>query len=598
MNSLLNKNRLLFEKRFPQLAEQYRPLFDSPVLPPDVEIITGRNGQVSATYKGLSLHSAYNPEREAQKLISEEEARKADAGVFLGFGLGYGAAAFAKEYASKTLVLIECNPEWFLLALSTIDFSAVFEHQSLVLLVGAPHQTIISVLEKIGLQNCCFFKTKSHTAHNEQYFINLENLIERNRQKKEINDRTLEKFSTLWLKNMCRNIKAAEELDGVARYFGAFSGMNACVIAAGPSLDEILPYIKEIQKRTLIVCVDTALRACLNAGVEPDFIVIVDPQYWNLRHLDGLSAPNSRIITELAVYPPVLRFTCKEKLLCSSIYPLGKYLEKQVKPRGELGAGGSVVTTAWDFARQCGCSRIFMAGLDLGFPERKTHFKGSTFEERSHRLSARLHPAETDSFNALYGAYPYEVSNYEGGKVLTDKRMALYAWWFESKCLEFPEVETCTLCPKGVGIPGITPVSVDEVLKLADISTEKASILDKPSSTDFAKQKLAFEAALQTARDELYEMMHNAKKAQRICKDALANPGANASSINKKLTEIDSGLINSKAAELASLVFPGENQLKALTENATNPLEKSLIVYKEIEKAVSLHLDFLKTAAD
>ena len=596
MNSLLNSNRALFEKRFPQLAEQYKPLFDSPVLPENVELVTGRNGQISATYMGLSLHSAYNPEREAEKLVSEETAAKADAGVFLGFGLGYGAVAFAKEYPAKTLVLIECNPEWFLLALSTIDFTAVFEHQSLVLLVGAPQQTIISVLEKIGLQNCCFFKTKSHIAHNEQYFINLENLIERNRQKKEINDRTLEKFSTLWLKNMCRNIGIAGGLDGVARYFGAFAGMDACVVAAGPSLDDVLPYIKEIQKRTLLVCVDTALRACLNAGVEPDFIIIVDPQYWNIRHLDGLSAPKSRIITELAVYPPVFRFSCKEKLLCSSIYPLGKYIEKQVKPRGELGAGGSVVTTAWDFARQCGCRRIFMAGLDLGFPERKTHFKGSTFEERSHRLSARLHPAETDSFNALYGAYPYEVSNYEGGKVLTDKRMALYAWWFESKCLEFADVKTFTLCPKGVGIPGITPVSIEEVLKIKDISAEKAAVLDKPSGTDFAAQKLAFASALQKAKDELYEMLKSAKKAQRICKDALENPGTNTLSINKKLSEIDSGLIHNEAAELASLVFPGEKQLEALTAKAQNPLEKSLIVYKEIEKAVSLHLDYLQNA--
>ena len=205
-------------------------------------------------------------------------------------------------------------------------------------------------------------------------------------------------------------------------------------------------------------------------------------------------------------------------------------------------------------------------------------------------------PAETDSFNALYGAYPYEVSNYEGGKVLTDKRMALYAWWFESKCLEFPEVKTCTLCPKGVGIPGITPVSIEEVLKIKDISAEKATVLDKPSKTDFAAQKAAFQKALQTAKDELYEMLKSAKKAQRICKDALENPGTNTLSINKKLSEIDSGLIHNKAAELASLVFPGEKQLEALTAKAQTPLEKSLIVYREIEKAVSIHLEYLQNA--
>ena len=597
MNLHLNKNRELFEKRFPQLAEQFKPLLYSPLLSQqllqqDIEIVTAKNGQISATYKGLNLHSTYNPEREAQKLVAEN-TKNAEAGVFLGFGLGYGAVAFAKEYPTKTLVMIEYNPIWFMLALSTIDLSAIFEHQNFVLLVGAPHQTIISVLEKIGIQNCSFFKTKSHILHDEQYFSNLENLINRNLQKKEINDRTLEKFSKLWLKNMCKNINIATTLDGVDRYFDAFKGMNACVIAAGPSLDEILPYLKEIKHNTLLICVDTALRACLNVGVEPDFIIIVDPQYWNIRHLDGLSAPNSIIITELAVYPSVFRFSCKEKLLCSSIYPLGKYLEKMLH-NGELGAGGSVVTTAWDFARRCGCSKIFMAGLDLGFPENKTHFKGSTFEERAHRQSSKLNPAETDSFNALYGAFPYEVNNYEGGKVLTDKRMALYAWWFESKCLEFLDVKTYTLSPKGVNIPGVVLASIKELLQLPDISAKKTNVLNKPSSTDFNQQKILFEKALNNAKDELYQIMKNAKKAQYICKEALANPKSNPISINKKLKEIDSEILRNQAAELASLVFPANEKLSKLTENAKNPLEKSLIIYKEIEKAVFIHLKFLE----
>ena len=120
MNSLLNSNWKLFEKRFPQLAEQYKPFLDSPdlPLPQGIELTQCRNGQISATYNGLALHSSYNPEREAEKLVSEEGAAKADAGVFLGFGLGYGAAAFAKAHKSKTLALIECDPAWFLLALS------------------------------------------------------------------------------------------------------------------------------------------------------------------------------------------------------------------------------------------------------------------------------------------------------------------------------------------------------------------------------------------------------------------------------------------------------------------------------------------------
>jgi hypothetical protein len=58
--------------------------------------------------------------------------------------------------------------------------------------------------------------------------------------------------------------------------------------------------------------------------------------------------------------------------------------------------------------------------------------------------------------------------------------------------------------------------------------------------------------------------------------------------------EIDSEILRNQAAELASLVFPANEKLSKLTENAKNPLEKSLIIYKEIEKAVFIHLKFLE----
>ena len=99
--------------------------------------------------------------------------------------------------------------------------------------------------------------------------------------------------------------------------------------------------LAEIKKRCLLICVDTALRACLRVGVQPDFIVLVDPQYWNIRHLDNCAAPDSVLITELAAYPAVFRFRCREIVLCSSLYPVGAYFERICGTKGALGAGVS-----------------------------------------------------------------------------------------------------------------------------------------------------------------------------------------------------------------------------------------------------------------
>ena len=77
----------------------------------------------------------------------------------------------------------------------------------------------------------------------------------------------------------------------------------------------------------MIVCVDTALHACLKQNVEPDFIILTDPQYYASLHLEFLSSPSSILITEIAAYPSVLRFRCKETVLYSSMFPIGQFFE-------------------------------------------------------------------------------------------------------------------------------------------------------------------------------------------------------------------------------------------------------------------------------
>ena len=526
MNSLLNKNLECLKKRFPQLLST----FPSSVTEcknfataAGIAITDSRSGVPTATCGGLALHSKYNPVQEAERLVCTDEIKSKNVCCFWGFGLGYAPLAFAAAYPEKTLVLVEPNPLFFMTVLETLDFSPVLMHMNCILLIGASAHTVWTVTEKLGIDECAFCNVKSQQTHDENYFLSLNELFERNRKKDEINERTLEKFGTLWLKNMCRNLSNVKELEGINCIKGAYAGVPACMIAAGPSLDTVIPFLTEICRRCVTVCVDTALKSCLKAGFQPDFVVAVDPQYWNVRHLDGLEAPGTVLVAELATYPSVFHFPCKEIMLCSSMYPLGKYIEKFTGEKGELGAGGSVATTAWDFARFLGCTDIYTVGLDLGFPDNKTHFKGSTFEERSHRLSCRLHTAETDSFNALYGAYPFYKTDYNGKPVLTDSRMSLYAWWFESKCAAYPQIKTYTLTPQGLKIPGIIPFSVEKLLSLSDISAEKRKIFEtKINLCDRLLQKQMYEKAVDSVIKNLSSMLYYAQRAIELCRKSLS----------------------------------------------------------------------------
>ena len=79
------------------------------------------------------------------------------------------------------------------------------------------------------------------------------------------------------------------------------------VLGAGPSLDHILPFAAEIAERCVIIAVDTALAALARHAIQPDFAVVIDPQYWNSRHLDRVAPGGTVPICESSVNPRALR---------------------------------------------------------------------------------------------------------------------------------------------------------------------------------------------------------------------------------------------------------------------------------------------------
>lgn len=192
----------------------------------------------------------------------------------------------------------------------------------------------------------------------------------------------------------------------------------------------------------------------MRAGVESDFVILSDPQYYCFEHIEFLSSPSSILLTEIAAHPEVFNFKCRERVLFSSMFPVGAYFEARLGIKGVLRAGGSVATSAWDFARYSGAREIFIAGMDLGFPGSATHIAGSSFEEGLNRSSVRTCPAEIGSVRYLMSASPYYARDVCGRPLLSDEKMRLFAWWFETNALLARErgIATFTLTDESLGI--------------------------------------------------------------------------------------------------------------------------------------------------
>lgn len=476
MNSIWNKNLSAFKKRFPALADFYKSqtefiseafnkypeteenfseIFSS--LFPFFKLEKARNGQWTVSENGVWLHSKYRPEN-GQFSCNEEQSESKQVNVVFGAGLGYELINFVSAHKNENVVLLESDPVRFFAALCVLDWTPVFLIQKLVVALACPVDQIIPLCQTL-VPDCKiqYLLNPAFIKHSEDYYITVKKLLDRNISKNQINENTLKKFGKLWERNARMNAAYAEKCDGIESYRGLFSNDKRpwLLIAAGPSLEKILPRLKELSERSVTICVDTALRAVLKVGVEPDFIVLTDPQFWAYMHIAGLKSPSSVLIADAVSYPSVFRFPCKKIIISSSKLPISNELLKPFENKGTLESGGSVATVAWSFAVLAGAGKIYTAGLDLSFPKKQTHIKGSTFEQAVHKTSLRTVSSEKRTSDVMFGADITKALDYNGNEVLTDSRMKMFAWWFESKIAAVSGVETFTLCPESMCIPGI-----------------------------------------------------------------------------------------------------------------------------------------------
>jgi hypothetical protein len=425
------KNIAVIRKQWVGLAEKIDAPQDSPI---EMRVEPSTHGEPTLVVGGRYVHSRYNPIQEVQKGAGGDGGTA----VILGFGLGY-AAEFAVRGGERVIV-VEKRVEVLKKALEVRDLTAFLGRGDIIFVIGGGEDNILGALQAVdslgGKGKVRKVKNRALVDLDAVYYREVERHIDTWVSKDAINEATLKRFGGRWERNFARNRRYIHELPSIMRLKGILNGeVPVFLAAAGPSLDD-LDCLEEIVERCLVVSVDTALRFLLKRGVDADFTISADPQYWNTRHLDVLGCSNTYLVTSADVYPRTFHMPCRGVYLCSSNYPPARAYEAAAGAVGRLGSGGSVATSAFDFAYWVGAASIWVGGLDLGFPGFRTHFKGALFEEGANTAANRFCPTETRSFHALRDGVPFYAPAAGGGGVLTDKRLSLYAAWFEGRLRE------------------------------------------------------------------------------------------------------------------------------------------------------------------
>ena len=301
-------------------------------------------------------------------------------------------------------------------------------------------------------------------------------------------------FVDAQLMNVHRNIKPIKLLRGKLKK------RDVLMIGGGPSLDDSIDWIKTHADKFIIFAAARTSARLRNEGIEPDFLVSVDPH--------DLSFDNSKRMLEFEkntilmnchhINPKLLNQWSLNSVYFGPSLPWGESEENSSSP------GPTVIHSALHQAVFMGASNVYLTGVDLCFYQGKTHASGSAESE----------------IGKLGVKHLTQVETYAGEIAETDQAFSsgvdTLAWLVKGYETHSPDCSVYNLSLNAAKVEGVdykdkADVPVDSLTSKLDLMQELNALLSVDLKTIQTHQKTKLKQ-LQKTRLHLKEAIQLAEK--------------------------------------------------------------------------------------
>lgn len=565
-----------------------------------LELIETKSKKYSAKVfkngKSIFLHSAYDPEKEANALINEikkETEKDLDLVFIFGIGAGYLINAFKK--LNINIAVIEPSIKFFNLLIDNFKLDKILEDNITFFIGGDDIEDIEKFISLTNTKKVKFFITRSYaTLFNEEALFYQQKVLSIV-DKKIININTISRFDKLWAYNIASNVAEISTHYGVSRFFDKYKNIPAVIVSAGPSLEKNIRKLKEMKNKALIIAVDTAMKPLFSRNISPHFVITIDPQKKNSKYFRNVNFKESVLIAESSVDKEAIDSFNGAVYFINSIFPLAKYFMEELGDRGDITTGGSVSTAAYDFAIRIGANPIIMVGLDLSFPNYQTHIKGSYHEENFFAEIYKLDSYESRIYKVLIAGNLREEKNIYNEKVWTDSRFDMYKNWYEEQCEKNNKIKFYNATEGGIKINGMENIKLEELIKkFNDIKIN----IDKDDRNIERKNEILtnIKNGLIKIDNEISKIKPYIVNALELC-DKINEDLKRHRKVDKlleSLTEYDIKILNiSKVNEFLGITM--QKTIKAITEGFIFEDEKyykSIVNSYKLYEAMNESIDF------
>lgn len=577
-----------------------------------LELIKTKTGKYSAKVikngKSIFLHSAYDPEKEANALINQiEMENEKDLDLVFIFGIGAGYLINAARKLNISIAVVEPSVRFFNLLIDNFKLDKTLEDDKITFFITGNDKEDTGDMEKfISLTNTKkvkFLITRSYSSLFNEEALFYQSKVLSIVDKKIININTISRFDKLWAYNISSNIVEIATHYGVNRFFDKYKNIPAIIVSAGPSLEKNIRKLKEMKNKALIIAVDTALKPLYSHNISPHFIISIDPQKKNSKYFRNVNFEDAVLIAESSIDKEAIDSFKGSIYFINSIFPLAKYFMEELGDRGDITTGGSVSTAAYDFAVRIGANPIIMAGLDLSFPNYQTHIKGSYHEENFFTEIYKLDSYDSRIYKVLIAGNLREEKNIYNEKVWTDSRFDMYRNWYEEQCLKNNNIKFYNATEGGIVIKGMENIRLDELMeKYKDIDIK----IDKNDKNIERKNEILtnLKNGLINIDNEMAKIKPYVMKAIDLC-DKINEDlkrHRNVDKLLENLNEYDIKILNiSKVNQFLGITM--QKTIKMITEGfifEDEKYHKSIVnsykLYKAMEESVDFNRYIIKRA--
>lgn len=470
--------------------------------------------RVSYRGKILYLNGKYNPAFAGEDWLKRVEKIDDFATVIIvGIHDAIHIRNILKHVKPTTNVMIyEPSINVFIKAIEEIDLTFLFEENIPVGLVvdGINEQELPVYFSKmINYDSMTMLKVYISPNYDKLFTLKVKKFVSSVKKYSfdiEKNWNTVVRYTTVNAENVFNNIKYLYEGYSIGSLGNLIpKNVPSIIVSAGPSLNKNILDLKNAVGKANIIATDTAMKPLLNAGIIPNFFVVVDGLKPGLlfEHKDISKVP---MVTMTAISTSPMKihkgkkfFYASDSMLEEKIMDCAYEKDSNTVLIPALPSGGSVANSAFSLARFMGSETIILVGQDLAMTGNKTHADG-TFKDKM------------DSIDVESGEY-FEIEAIDGGKVLTRLDFKMYLDWFEEQIKEMGDMRVIDATEGGAKIHGteIMPLkeAIDRYCNRSYSVKYRVSRIN-PMLSDIGKEELL--ELFESAPDKLAEVKRKAEK--------------------------------------------------------------------------------------